>query len=555
MILSLDDYIDREIDPTAPFQATGEHDELLAAMLLDPSTQPPGGIEDAVVRERLGNAMRLQQKLVFRIGQRLGVLDSAVPEVRKALQLVPPFVKDAIEDAEALVLEAVSTGIGLAGDAMSLVPIVGWIVKVAAASITAAIRIVAGLERSMSPGNRIGPALVGAQEYHTDADESRVNEHLIPYAETSDWTGIFMPGMRGELAAQVRTSAAGELVIAWGLRDDGVVPRVVIDKKPLLSSWTWHFSDENGGAFTPGDGMGAVPGTARLVSVVQSTLIEPQNLSRGHESLGDPRCGSDRKTIDIDTGTFWPSTANGAWSLFGYCTKAGAPAYTIATQEVLDAWQKVADAVWEGIERLWRNQSWEGGWGCGPWQNALQGLARSYCTGSDGQIGTFGAWAPTRYETKLTTADRNAWEANNFVTRIVKPAMQDLREMQLSLLRKTPMAAYLPATGLGAMRDASVKDAFQAARAQLMTRTATADRRHSQIRWGDVVDDWYLTFLQAQGIGSATASGGLDKSAYKPPRTAVSAGSGGGGRAAIAIGVGAITLTALGLAIRARRRR
>lgn len=550
MILSLDDYINREVDPTSPFTVVGGGDALLAAALLDPGAQVPDGLQDEIVREQTANALRLQQQLVFRMGSKIGVLESSVPQVRNALRLVPPLVQDAIHEVEQLIIEAASTAIGVASDSLGMVPIIGWIVKAALGGANLALKLIAAME---APGQRIGPAMLLAQTYTADADEQRVNDHLLPFASTADWTGIFMPSMRGELAAQIRNDGADRIVIAWGLRDDGIVPRVVIDKKPVFSPYTWHFSEEAGGAFTPAGGMGAVPGTARVVSVVQSTILEPTVIHRGHESLGDPRCGSSKKTVDVDVGTFYPSTANGAWSLFGYCTKAGAPAYTLATQEIVNAWQAYVDAIWEGIEKLWRNEKWESGWGCGPWQNALAGLARAHCVGMGGQVGGFGAWEPRRYETKLKAADRNAWEANNLCTKIVKPAMQDLREMQLALLRRTPMAAYLPATGLGSMRDETVKHAFGKAREALMRRTGGMKRRNRELRLGDVVDPWYREQLEGAGVGSIDGSGGIELGDYKPPRMAVP--SSGGGRAAIALGVGAVTLAALGIAIRRRRRR
>ncbi len=551
-LLELDDYIDRAVDPTPgnPFFPVVVHDELLEAAELSPAAELPASVQPEIVRARVTSALRLQQFLVYRVGKQLGVLGPTLPKVLGALQSVP--MMEAAGDA-ALALEAAASAAGAASNALGAVPIVGWIVQVA----TAGVKMALNLDWSMNtPGTRIGPTLPLAQGYSSDADASLANERLLSQANSRDWTSLFLPSMRGKLAAQIRNDPAGRIVIAWGLRDNGIVPRVIIDDKPLglLSKkpYTWHFSEhDEAGPFSASGGLGAVPGTAQIVDVTQSTLQELQNLHRGHESLGDPRCGSDVKTGDVNVGSFYPTTASGAWSLFGYATKASASTYTIATQAVADAWQSYVDEIWEGIENLWRNESWESGWGCGPWQNALQGLAAAHCVGSDGILGGFGAWRPTRYTTKLTAADRNAWEKNNLYTRIVKPAMIDLRQMQLGLLRTTPMAAYLPSHGLGAFDDPKIREAFEAARIRILQRPA----RNKQLRRPDVVDDWYRESLVAAGVGSETGDGGIADSDYKPPRIAMPSGGVSGRGAAVLIGGGALAAAAVALVIRARRRR
>lgn len=552
MILDLDDYVDRDVDPTAPFIPHIVHEDALRAALLNPAAALPPEIQTLVLQSQGTDALRVQQHLIYRVGRTIGILHEGVAKARGALQAFDPLMQGTISNTTAMVLEAAATSIGTASDAIAAVPIVGWIIKALAAAIEAGLKLAAGIEASLEPGRLIGAQPVAADDYRGNADADLINLRLLTQAQSRDWTTLFMPSMTGELAAQIRQDASGRIVIAWGLQQNGSVPRIVIDSRGL-KQWTYHFSDAGGVPFEPSGGLGAVPGSTRIVSVVQSALVERGGPHRGHESYGDPRCGSSRKTVDVDVGTWFHSTASGAAALFGYCTKAGAPAYTLATQEIVNAWQAYVDTIWEGIERLWRNESWEGGWGCGPWQNALQGLARAHCVGADGQIGSFGAWAPTRYEKRLTSADRNAWEANNICTKIIKPAMIDLREMQLALLRKTPMAAYLPATGLGSMRDPSVKEAFETARQQLVERPRGALRRRAQLRWGDVVDPWYRDMLERASIGSKDGSGGIEPGDYKPPRIAMP--QSGGGRAGIILVGGLAALAAAGLVIRSRRRR
>lgn len=555
MILSLADYMGSGlIDPLDDFVPFAQDDEQMQNATLSPAAVIPAELQGSLVRARATSALRLQQHLIYRIGANLGILQSAIPQVVNALQELAPLV---VADIEAMIDEAVDTAVGIASDALGWVPLVGWIVRAGAAGV----KLGLALDRAMNtPGTMIGRQLPWAQTYSTDTDTAITNQRLIPQSETRDWTSLFMPSMQGDLHAEIRKNAGGNIVIAWGLREGGQVPRVIIDKSSLLSPYTWHFSEDGGSApdggnpFTVSGGLGAVPGTTQIIDVTQSAFLEPQNLHRGHETLGDPRCGSDRKTSDVNVGSWYPTTGNGAWSLFGYARRASASSYTIATQEVTSAWQAYADAIWEGVEKLWRNEAWEGGYGCGAWQNALQGLVAAHCVGTDDLIGGFGSWMPTRYQTKLTAADRNAWEANNLVTRLVLPAMMDLREMQLRLLRRTPMAAYLPATGLGAMRDVSVKEAFDNARTSMLTHIGAKKHRANLLRRTDVLDDWYLDQLVKARVGSDTAPGGIEKSDYKPPRTAVDLSSGGGRGAAIAIGVGALSLTALGLLIRSRRR-
>lgn len=519
MLLRLEDYRDRAMNPADVFIPFAQSDEQLRAAALSPAAQVPAELATNLVRSRTQSMLRLQQHLIYRVGQTLGILGPAVPAVVDVLQEIAPILA---ADINMIIEEAIATATGIAADALGAIPIVGLCVKAAAAGVQLGLM----LDRALNtPGTMIGLSLVDAQQYSTDADASLANSRVIPQAETRDWTSLFMPSMRGQLHAQIRKNQGGNIVIAWGLREGGKVPRVVIDKRPVFSTYTWHFSENNGNAeggpganpFTPTGGLGAVPGTTQILDVTQSAFLEPQNLHRGHETLGDPRCGSTRKTSDVNVGSWYPSTANGAWSLFGYATKASASTYTIATQEVVNAWQAAMDAIWEGVEKLWRNPSWEGGYGCGPWQNALQGLVAAHCVGSDNLIGGFGAWMPTRYQTKLTTADRDAWEKNNLCTRIVKPAMMDLREMQLNLLRKTPMAAYLPASGLGSMRDVSVKDEFGKNRAMILSMR----HRSAKVLLPDVIDESYRAELDARGLGTNSGHGGINTSEYKPPRIAV----------------------------------
>jgi hypothetical protein len=183
------------------------------------------------------------------------------------------------------------------------------------------------------------------------------------------------------------------------------------------------------------------------------------------------------------------------------------------------------------------------------WQNTLQGLVAQHCVGMGNAIGGFGAWMPPQggdYDRKLTSVDRDAWEANNFVTRIVKPAMQSLRDMQLDLLRRTPMAAYLPRQGLGAMEDASVADEFQRARAALLA----SPSRSQRLLLTDVVDRNYLMTLKARGRGTYEGNGGIDDDDYQPPRLPLPEGLGasdddGGGAGALLV-VGGLAIAGLG---------
>ena len=536
MLLGIDDYIDPAVDPLAPFESF-DSDEALEASQLDASNDPPPELIRGIANAWTNNALRMQQGLVFRLGASIGVLKPIVPKVIGALSSLP--VVSSLVGAE-MILEAVATSIGIASEAMSVIPIAGNIVKAGLLGADIGLRVNAAME---TPGTMIGKPLEEATKYSTENDADQVRKRVNTTAETRDWTKLFLPRYRGKLAARALVDRKGHLVIAWGLRDDSVVPRIVIDKRPVFEPYTWHFSDDGGAQFSVTGGMGAVPGAPRIISSTQCTVLEPQNIHRGHETLGDPRCGSSGKTVDINVGLYLPNAANGAWSLYGYATKPSPSSFTINAQAVLSAWEAYVDAIWEGVDRLWRNESWEGGWGCGLWQNALQGLVRAHCVGNDNEIGGFGAWAPPEGEPdkKLTAADRDAWGRNNFVTQIVKPAMMSLREMQLELLRSTPMAAYLPRQGLGAFDDVSIADEFHRARTSMLNSARMSDA----LLLTDVVDHNYLHALKSRGRGTYEGDGGIRYDDYKPPRlplpdgaSGADEGDGGGGGLAIAAGVG-----------------
>lgn len=560
-------FVDPGFDPTTDYVSPALDDAFLdnlaqGAPELDLERYGVKGLELATARAALRSTLRQQQYLVYGIATRVGVLAGQVQQAREALRLFDLQIDELASGKLAQALA--STFIGAAASAMALVPIYG---QIAAAALRLSKFLVGIIVAGDTPGT-LRQDLLPAQSFSTATDADLFNNNVRLTIEAgADWTSMFHPAMQGALSAQVVKNSVGQHVIQWGL-GDGTVPRVVIDSKPLSKPWTYHYSDGAGKLPPPvgRGGVGFMPGTMRITTRVQSTMLEPPRLGPGHNSLFDPRCGGVGKVRTIDIGSYYPTTTNGLYSLWQFVRQQSPAMYTVDVDTLLASWEAYFDAIWEGVRRLWRNPSWEGGWGCGVWSSALSDLVGNFTVGFDGSAAGALSWRPPTDGRALNASDDKAWESNNLFVTHIRPALLALKSEQKRTLAATPIAAYLPAVGdenldeqMAAFRSPQLAMAFRQARRRILT----SNERYI-VRVDDVLDADYLDRIEARGGGTTVGKGGMDGTIVVVPsdnlvgaagKLTGGGGDAGGGGWAAAVGAGVLVAGGLGLALRLRRRR
>ena len=121
--------------------------------------------------------------------------------------------------------------------------------------------------------------------------------------------------------------------------------------------WSDEFAGEDGEAFVPSGGVGLIPGTTILTSVIQVNLdpngpafkafLKGGDDPRGPYSHSNPTSGAN---YVIDTGSFYPATARFAGLAWEWATKPGSPyLYRLDCARMHVAWLDYCEA---GIDYL-----------------------------------------------------------------------------------------------------------------------------------------------------------------------------------------------------------
>lgn len=170
-------------------------------------------------------------------------------------------------------------------------------------------------------------------------DAGLVNNQLRPILQSQDWTKIFLPRFRGERWVGIE-------------RDKGFA-----FAPGKATAWKDEFGGDEGEAFEPSGGVGLIPGTNILTSVIQVNL-DPRGaafthfLKGGHDPRGaysahNPTNGSN---YVIDTGSFYVSTARLAGLAWEWATKPRSPfLYRLDCIQMHEEWKAYCDA---GIDYL-----------------------------------------------------------------------------------------------------------------------------------------------------------------------------------------------------------
>lgn len=215
------------------------------------------------------------------------------------------------------VVATVTLGVGLAAVGTAI-PVVGQIGAAIAALVTGIVKIIKSRKAKQDRHDaavreamyRSFPPLQTADSV---TDSGLVQNQVRTTLQTQDWTRLFLPRFKGEWVGIERDKG---FAFAQG----------EVDK------WSDEFAGDEGEAFVPSGGVGLIPGTTILTSVIQVNL-DPRGaafkafLNRGSDPRGayshtNPVSGAQ---YIIDTGSFYPATARLAGLAWEWATKPGSP--------------------------------------------------------------------------------------------------------------------------------------------------------------------------------------------------------------------------------------
>ena len=236
----------------------------------------------------------------------------------------------------------VALGIGLAAVGTAI-PVVGQIGAAVVALGKAIYSILAAQQKVLDKHQAaVREALYKTfpplQSADSVTDAGIVQNQLRAVMASQDWTSIFLPRFRGE----------------WiGIeRDKGFA--FAPGKK---ISWSDEFAGDKGEAFEPSGGIGLIPGTSILTSVIQVNL-DPRGGAFQHfmSGGGDPRGAATAfnpasgAQYVVDTGSFYTATARLGALAWEWATRAGSPyLYRLDAVRMHAEWKAYCDA---GIEYL-----------------------------------------------------------------------------------------------------------------------------------------------------------------------------------------------------------
>jgi hypothetical protein len=239
-------------------------------------------------------------------------------------------------------LATVTLGVGLAAVGTAI-PIVGQIGAAVAALAAGIVKIIKSQKAKQDKNDAaVREALYRSfpplQTADSVTDSGLVQNQVRTVLQTQDWTSLFVPRFKGEWVGIERDKG---FAFAQG----------------KVESWSDEFAGDKGEAFVPSGGVGLIPGTTILTSVIQVNL-DPQGAAfkaflkggddpRGPSSHTNPTSGAN---YVIDTGSFYPATARFAGLAWEWATKPGSPyLYRLDCARMHEAWLAYCEA---GIDYL-----------------------------------------------------------------------------------------------------------------------------------------------------------------------------------------------------------
>lgn len=243
------------------------------------------------------------------------------------------------QDAEGALKAAanVALGVGLAAVGTAI-PIVGQIGAAVVALGKAIYSIVSAQKKALDMQEAaVREALYKTfpplQTADSVTDAGIVQHQLRSIMASQDWTGIFLPRFRGEWVGIERDKG---FAFAPGKK----------------VSWSDEFAGDKGEAFEPSGGVGLIPGTSILTSVIQVNL-DPRGGAFQHfiKGGGDPRGAmsafnpTSGAQYVIDTGSFYTATARLGALAWEWATREGSPyLYRLDAVRMHEEWKAYCDA-------------------------------------------------------------------------------------------------------------------------------------------------------------------------------------------------------------------
>lgn len=239
-------------------------------------------------------------------------------------------------------LATVTLGVGLAAVGTAI-PIVGQIGAALAALAAGIVKIIRAQKAKQDRNDAaVREALYRSfpplQTADSVTDSGLVQNQVRTMLQTQDWTPLFLPRFKGEWVGIERDKG---YAFAQG----------------KVESTSDEFGGDKGEAFVPLGGVGLIPGTTILTSVIQVSL-DPRGPAfkaflngggdpRGPYSATNPTSGAN---YVIDTGSFYPATARFAGLAWEWATKPGSPyLYRLDCARMHAAWLDYCEA---GIDYL-----------------------------------------------------------------------------------------------------------------------------------------------------------------------------------------------------------
>lgn len=236
----------------------------------------------------------------------------------------------------------VALGVGLAAVGTAI-PVVGQIGAAVVALGKAIYSILAAQKKALkkeeaAARQALYQSFPPLQTADSVTDSGIVQNHLRTIMGSQDWTPIFLPRFTGEWVGIERDKG---FAFAPGNK----------------VSWSDEFAGDKGEAFEPSGGVGLIPGTSILTSVIQVNL-DPRGVAfqsflngggdpRGAATAINPTSGAQ---YVIDTGSFYTATARLGALAWEWATREGSPyLYRLDAVRMHAAWKAYCDA---GIEYL-----------------------------------------------------------------------------------------------------------------------------------------------------------------------------------------------------------
>lgn len=247
-------------------------------------------------------------------------------------------------------------GLGMAAVGIA-VPVVGLVAAAIIGLVTGIVSIFDQREKNKILSEkeyraRLYRSFPPLQSSDSSTDGAIVNKSVLPTLQSRDWSTIYKPQFTGK--EWVGSERQGGFAFAPGARAPG-------DKDDVFGALD---------VFTPGDGLGIIPGTNQMTSVIQVNLVMDPDAEGGEAWKSFLKGGKDPRGIGADgiygwtrvhdTGMYFPATARLAGSMWSMALAKGSPfKYRIDAKALHGFWRDWAESgiryIRETCYPWWKN--------------------------------------------------------------------------------------------------------------------------------------------------------------------------------------------------------